>query len=106
MDIQKLSAQLDQKLQELDQRLTALQSDLQTNTEPAIQAQLQQDFTALQLVKEKLIKSQALAWRAHELQTSDDDDRRRSRRLGLFLCFLSGLGLVLLLGLFWWTELR
>jgi hypothetical protein len=105
MEINKLSAQIDQKLSELEQRLVSLQTQQQKSSEPP--PQLQADIDALLLVKDKLTKSRDLAWRAHRLQASHQDHKQLEQRrwIGLLLCALSALGMVVLT-VIWWTKLR
>jgi hypothetical protein len=107
MQINQLSAQIDQKLNELDQRLVRLneQHRVASGSE---QAQLGTDIQALELIKNKLLKSRDIAWRAHELQQEHQDLKQleRKRWIGLTLCVLSAIGAVVLIGIIWWTEFR
>lgn len=107
MEINKLSAQIDRKLIELDQRLGALTEQLK-RADISTQAQLETDIHALELTKDKLIKSRDIAWRAHRLQSGQDERKQleRRRQIGLALCVLSVIGALVLSGIFWWTEIR
>lgn len=107
MQINKLSAQIDQKLTELDQRLMQLNTQYQASS-GSEQTQLGADIEALKLIKDKLLKSRNIAWRAHRLQEEHQDLRQLERRrwIGLTLCILSGIGALVLFGIIWWTEFR
>ena len=94
MQIRQVSAALDSKLAQLDKKLKQLEQEQRTTPSP----QLDQDIEALQLVREKLEKSKALAWRAHELQDQNDEAKRaRQRLIGLSLCAISLIGAAVLL---------
>lgn len=104
MEISKLSAQLDQKLNELEQRLQQLLAKRQQAANAEDQAILDEDIHALQLMKAKLIKSRDIAWRAHELQQNHQDlqSLQLKRQIGLALCIVSAVGALILLGIFLW----
>lgn len=94
MQIRQVSAALDSKLAQLDKKLKQLEQEQRTTPSP----QLDQDIEALHLVREKLEKSKALAWRAHELQDQNDEAKRaRQRLIGLSLCAVSLIGAAVLL---------
>lgn len=94
MQIRQVSAALDGKLLELDKKL----KQLEQQKERAPSAELNQDIEALQRVREKLIKSKALAWQAHRLQDQGDEAQRaRQRLMGLSLCALSLVGALVLI---------
>lgn len=98
MQIRQVSAALDHKLAQLDKKLKQLEQEQRDAPSPT----LDQDIEALQQVREKLQKSKALAWRAHELQDQNDEAKRaRQRLIGLSLCAISliGAGLLLFLAL-------
>lgn len=91
MQIRQVSAALDHKLAQLDQQLKKLGQEQQRSA--TNNAQLDQDILALQKVRDKLVKSKELAWRAHQLQqTNDEDSRARQRVIGLSLCAFSVIG--------------
>lgn len=93
MEIHQVSAALDNKLAQLDKKLKQL--ELEQQTAPTNQGS--RDIEALQQMREKLLKSKALAWRAHELQDQNHEDKRaRQRLIGLTLCAISVIGAVLL----------
>lgn len=104
MEINKLSAQLDQKLRELEQRLQQLLAKRQQAANAEDQAKLDGDIRALQLIKAKLIKSRDIAWRAHQLQQNHQEleSLQQKRQIGLALCILSAAGAIILLGIFLW----
>jgi hypothetical protein len=108
MHINTLSARLDQKLIEVDHRLDKLSQQLAQTADATKQQQIQADLAALALTKDKLLKSRDLAWRAHRLQQQSGEAQtlRRKQRLGLVLCIFSALGLLVLVGIFGWLELR
>lgn len=90
MQIRQVSAALDHQLAQLDKQLKKLEAQ-QNGQEP--NAQLNQDIIALQQIRAKLIKSKDLAWRAHQLQDQNDEQRRaRQRVIGLSLCTFSVIG--------------
>jgi hypothetical protein len=94
MQIQQVSAALDSKLAQLDKKLKQLEQEQRNTPSP----KLDQDIEALQQVREKLVKSRALAWRAHELQDQGDETKRAQQRLiGLSLCAISLIGAAILL---------
>lgn len=94
MQIRQVSAALDSKLAQLDKKLKQLEQE-QRDTPTT---QLDQDIAALQKMREKLVKSKAIAWRAHELQDQGDEAKRAQQRLmGLSLCALSLIGAAVLL---------
>lgn len=98
MQIQELSATLDMKLAQLEQRRSALESQLQQSNSADEREQLSKDLAALAQIGSKLVKSKELAWRAHELQDNPQEQQRaRQRLIGLSLCGLSLLGAGLLL---------
>jgi len=104
MEINKLSAQLDQKLSELEQRLQQLLAKRQQTANAEDQAKLDGDIHALQLMRAKLIKSRDIAWRAHQLQNSHQElqSLQRKRQIGLALCIFSAVSAIILLGIFLW----
>lgn len=108
MRITTLSAQLDQKLNEIDQRLTDLQIQIAQSQKEEERHQLRRDVSALTQVREKLLKSRDIAWRAHRLQQENEDLKRvrRKGQIGLVLCALSVIGAIIIAIIFWWTEIR
>jgi hypothetical protein len=108
MQITTLSNQLEQKLVELDQRLDGLRRELATSQDEAERHKLSSDLDALEVIKDKLIKSRDIAWRAYDLQqqTREMKQIRRNRWIGLTLCVISVLGGLILIGIIWWTEFR
>lgn len=91
MQIRQVSATLDRKLAQLDQQLKKLEQEAREGTTQ--DTQREQDILALQKMRDKLIKSKELAWRAHQLQqTNDEAGRARQRLIGLSLCALSLIG--------------
>lgn len=98
MNIQQISTNIDQKLNELDQKLWRLHAQLPSAGDN--REQLLNDMAALEQIKTKLQKSRNIMWEAHELRTNGDQSRLKQKRLiGIGLCTVSGLGLILLL--FW-----
>ncbi len=94
MQIRQISAALDTKLAQLEKKLKQLQEEQRT----APREQLQRDIQALEQMRDKLIKSKALAWRAHDLQDQNDEVKRaRQRAMGLTLCVISVIGAVALI---------
>jgi len=90
MQIRQVSAALDHKLAQLDQQLKKLEQQQDSATH---NAQLEQNILALQKIRDKLVKSKELAWRAHQLQhANDEDSRARQRVIGLSLCAFSVIG--------------
>lgn len=108
MQIDTLFAQLDQKLIELDQRLDNAAVQLAQCENESERGRLRADIQALNLVKDKLLKSRDIAGRAHRLQHQDHELKmvQRKRWLGLALCALSAIGAVAIAIIFWLTELR
>ncbi len=97
MQIRQISAALDAKLAQLDQQLKQLEQQHQQQPSPPDQ-QLIDDIAALNQMRDKLLKSKDIAWRAHELRNENDEQRRaRQRMFGLFLCGISVVGAVALL---------
>ena len=93
MQIQQVSAALDSKLAQLDKKLKQLEEEQATTPTP----QLGKDIEALQNMRAKLIKSKAIAWKAHQLQDQNDEVKRaRQRMMGLTLCAISIVGAVIL----------
>lgn len=93
MQIRQISAALDAKLAQLEKKLKQLQQEQQTSPSERVA----HDIEALERMREKLIKSKTLAWRAHDLQDRDDETKRaRQRLMGLTLCAISLLGAVAL----------
>lgn len=93
MQIHQVSAALDSKLAQLDKKLKQLEQE-QTDTP---RDGLQQDIAALQKIRAKLVKSKAIAWRAHELQDQNNEAKRaRQRLMGLTLCAISLVGAAIL----------
>lgn len=107
MQITTLSAQLDQKLIELEQRLQVLAKQHQQSSDVEEQHKLAADIQALVQIKQKLVKSRDIAWRAHELQREDHTLRKvqRQKWVGLALCAVSAVALVILIIIFVATEL-
>lgn len=94
MQIRQISAALDNKLAQLEKKLKQLHEEQRT----APREQLQRDIQALEQMRDKLIKSKALAWRAHDLQDQNDEVKRaRQRAMGLTLCVISVIGAVALI---------
>ena len=94
MQIRQISAALDAKLAQLEKKLKQLQQEQQSSPNERITS----DIEALEKMREKLIKSKTLAWRAHDLQNLNDETKRaRQRLMGLTLCAISLLGAVVLL---------
>lgn len=97
MQIRQISAALDAKLAQLDQQLKQLEQQHQEQGNNPDQ-QLVDDIAALHQIRDKLLKSKDIAWRAHQLRDENDEQRRaRQRMSGLFLCGVSVVGAVLLI---------
>lgn len=107
MQITELSANIDQKLTELDRQLEALQQNHAQTLDAAQQKKLAADIAALGKIKLKLLKSKDIAWRAHQLQCEQDTHRLddQKRLLGLILCIASAIAAVLLLGVYLWSGI-
>ncbi|HSC67036.1 MAG TPA: hypothetical protein VLC79_05075 [Cellvibrio sp.] len=91
MQIRQVSATLDRKLAQLDQQLKKLEQEDRSGTTP--DTQREQDILALHKMRDKLVKSKELAWRAHQLQQANDEaGRARQRLIGLSLCAFSVIG--------------
>lgn len=94
MQIRQLSAALDAKLAQLDQQLQRLEKQQQQ----APDQQLVDEMAALNQIRDKLLKSKDIAWRAHQLRDDNDEQRRaRQRMTGLIMCGMSLLGAVALI---------
>jgi hypothetical protein len=94
MQIRQVSAALDSKLAQLDKKLKQLEQEQRATPSTRVD----QDIEALQQVRKKLLKSKALAWRAHELQDQNNEAKRaRQRLMGLSLCAVSLIGAAILL---------
>lgn len=107
MQIAELSANIDQKLTELELQLKVLQAR-QAESRDAIQTpQLEAEIAALNQIKLKLLKSKDIAWRAHQLQQQTNLDQRQDqlRLLGLWLCIFSGVAAAVLLGIYLWSGI-
>lgn len=103
MNIDQLSNQIKEKIARLDQQIASLEARMY---QPASIAddndqQLAADIAALQELKAKLAKSGDIARRAYELQNDGREEARlRQRRLAIGLCLFSGLGLLIIAGIF------
>jgi hypothetical protein len=96
MHIRQLSAALDTKLAQLDKQLKQLQTQ-QHQQGDSPEPSLLEDIAALEQMRDKLVKSKEIAWRAHQLRDDNDEQRRaRQRALGLAMCGLSVIGAILL----------
>ena len=92
MNIQQLSANIDEKLAQLDRQIRALEKSKPTSDNPE---QNKADIQALEQLRRKLLKSRDIAWRAHKLQKDGDEKLMRQKRwLGIGLCVVSGVGLL------------
>lgn len=107
MQINQLSANIDQKLTELDQQLESLQKRRAETHDVAQQEKIARDITVLNKIKLKLLKSKDIAWRAHQMRQEQEDLQRndRQRLLGLALCIFSAVGAVVLIGIYFWSGL-
>lgn len=107
MQIDELSNNIDQKLSELDQQLADFKTRYATTTDATQQQKLAADITALNKIKLKLLRSQDLAWRAHQLKQENDNTRRedQQRLLGLWLCIFSGVAALILVGIYLWSGI-
>lgn len=107
MQITELSANIDQKLTELEQQLETLQENHAQAQSAAQEEKLAADIAALGKIKLKLLKSKDIAWRAHQLQREQDTNRidDQKRLLGLILCIASGIAAILLLGVYLWSGI-
>ncbi len=93
MNINELSANIDAKLLQLEQQLTRLH--LQLKQSHGDDEKLKHDINALEKLKFKLKKSRDIAWRAHNLQQDNDNNKLQQKRLiGISLCVFCGMGLV------------
>lgn len=107
MKINELSANIDQKVTELEQQLENLQTQRTQTTDPSSDQKLLADIAALNKIKLKLLKSREIAWRAHQLLREQEDQRSddRKRLLGIALCIFSAVGAVTLIGIYFWSGL-
>ena len=105
MQIDELSANIDQKLTVLEQELAALKQRSANSQDAAEKEQIAHDLLALGKIKTKLLKSRQIAWRAHQLLMEQEDHRvnDRNRTLGLILCILSGVLAVVLISIYFWS---
>lgn len=93
MQIRQISAALDAKLVQLDHQLKQMEKQHQQTPDQ----QLVDEMAALNQIRDKLLKSKDIAWRAHQLRDDNDDQRRaRQRMTGLIMCGLSLIGAVAL----------
>lgn len=93
MQIRQVSAALDRKLTQLDQQLKTLERERNQAEASRDAAEIDSDITALLNIRNKLVKSKDIAWRAHQLQSQNDEQRRtRQRLVGLSLCGISLIG--------------
>lgn len=93
MQIRQVSAALDRKLTQLDQQLKTLERERNQADASRDAAEIDSDITALLNIRNKLVKSKDIAWRAHQLQSQNDEQRRaRQRLVGLSLCGISLIG--------------
>lgn len=98
MQIRQVSAELDRKLTQLDQQLKALEQERNQPNHNRQPADIDNDISALLQIRNKLVKSKDIAWRAHQLQSQDDEQlRARQRVIGLSLCIISVIGAGILL---------
>ncbi|MGM8227367.1 hypothetical protein ACSV5M_12330 [Cellvibrio sp. ARAG 10.3] len=107
MKINELSANIDQKIAELEQQLENLHAQRAQASDPENQQKIVADITALNKIKLKLLKSRDIAWRAHQLLRDQEDQRSndRQRLLGLALCIFSAVGAITLIGIYFWSGL-
>jgi hypothetical protein len=107
MQINQLSANIDQKLAELDQQLDNLHKRRAEAQDVTQQEKIARDITVLNKIKLKLLKSKDIAWRAHQMRQEQEDLQRndRQRLLGLALCIFSAVGAVVLIGIYFWSGL-
>lgn len=98
MQIRQVSAALDRKLVQLDQQLKSLEQERNQPDSTRQEADIEHDIHALLQIRNKLVKSKDIAWRAHQLQSQNDEQRRaRQRVIGLSLCIISVIGAGILL---------
>jgi hypothetical protein len=96
MDIHQLSANIDAKLVQLEEKLKQLKE--QQNKSTDVDAKLTESIDALEQLKIKLLKSREVAWQAYELREDTQElSSNNYRTLGLALCVFSGLGLLAIL---------
>lgn len=104
MQIDNLSANIEAKLNRLEQQLANLR-DARERVAGDTNAQvvIDRDIQVLLDTRAKLLKSRDLAWQVHEIsqQTQRQHQRdRRFQRLGLGLMIFSGVALVGLLAIY------
>jgi hypothetical protein len=100
MNIDQLSKQIKAKTIQLNQQIAALEARQQA-ADKAQDPKLAAEIAALQELKAKLVKSGDIARRAYELQQGGSEEARlRQRRLAIGLCMFSGLGLLIIAGIF------
>ena len=98
MHIRQISAALDHKLTLLDQQLKTLEQERNQLGTARNAADIDNDINALLQIRNKLVKSKDIAWRAHHLQSQNDEQQRaRQRLIGLLLCAISLVGAGVLL---------
>lgn len=102
MNIDQLSRQIAEKTARLNQQIATLEARMQQPESADHQQQLSHEIAALQELKAKLRKSGDIARRAYELQQAGNNDqaRIRQRRLAIALCTVSGVGLLIIAGIF------
>jgi hypothetical protein len=99
MKIEELSSTLDEKLAQANEQMQTLKQQRAEAGDQQLVRQLDRDIAALDAAQQKLLKSRAIAWRAHQLNEEMALSNRRielERRLGLGLIIASGVGLVAL----------
>lgn len=98
MQISQVTAALDLKLTQLDQQLKTLEQERIQPNPARSTPEIDNDIDSLLKIRTKLVKSKDIAWRAHQLQSQNDDQRRaRQRLIGLSLCGVSLIGAGVLL---------
>jgi len=107
MKIDQLSDKLDEKLADVDTRIKQL-TDPNRQSPAERSSHSAEELAALQGIREKLLKSKEVVWRAHKLQQESGDNRqlRRVNRIGLILCIASVVAIVLIIGATLWSALR
>lgn len=98
MQIKQLSAMLDNKLAELDARVVKQEKNLSSTEVDAEKNKIQQELNELARLRDKLVKSRELAWEAHSLERKSNKQlNQRKAMIGLALCFVGGLGALVLI---------
>lgn len=96
-DIRQISNEIDRQLACLNRKLETL--EVKRNNDSHMQEDYDKETAALLTIKQKLEKSQSLAWQAHKLGTESTQEIHETpyRKLGLGLILFSIVGFIILI---------